>query len=69
VLLGTIMRKVICTLIQYRAFTPSNNVDPTRPDSTRISPLLNWSTLECVYPRYPDTDELIISEQDRYRVL
>eukprot|EP01038_Epipyxis_sp_PR26KG_P004229 gene4229-6005_t len=62
VLVGTIMRKVVCTLIKHRAFG-SPTSDPT--SSKRISPLVNWGTLECIYPRYPDINDLVISDSDR----
>lgn len=59
---GTIMRKVICTLIKHKAFGHSSADDKS---SKRLSPLVNWGTLECIYPRYPDVDGLKISDQDR----
>jgi chloride channel 7 len=59
---GTIMRKVICTLIKHKAFGPSSS-DPH--SSRRVSPLVNWGTLECIYPRYPDVDQLEISDLER----
>ena len=65
VLLGTITRKVVCMLIKHKALTPSSS-DDTQPDRTKIAPLINWRTLESVYPAYPDIDELYVSEADRY---
>jgi chloride channel 7 len=62
VLCGTVTRKVICTLIKHKAFGPSTS-DPY--SKKRISPLVNWGTLECPYPRYPDVDKLTISDIDR----
>ena len=59
---GTIMRKVICTLIKHKAFG-SAQADPN--DVRRISPLVNWGTLECVYPNYPDVEHLKLLEVDR----
>ena len=59
---GTIMRKVICTLIKHKAFG-SAQADPN--DVRRISPLVNWGTLECVYPNYPDVEHLKLLEADR----
>lgn len=59
---GTIMRKVICTLIKHKAYGPSGS-DPN--DVRRISPLVNWGTLECVYPKYPDVENLKVSELER----
>jgi chloride channel 7 len=63
VLCGTVTRKVICTLMQHKAFGPSNS-DPT--SSKRISPLVNWGTLECVYPRYPDIGQVTITPLERH---
>ena len=62
VLCGTITRKVICTLIKHKAFGP-NTADPY--SKKRISPLVNWGTLECPYPKYPDVDSLVVSDVDR----
>ena len=40
------------------------------PHSTRrISPLVNWGTLECIYPRYPDINQISITELERYDAL
>lgn len=61
---GTITRKVICTLLKHKAFGPAS-ADPK--SQRRISPLVNWGTLECIYPRYPDVDDLSITEVERYR--
>ena len=33
--------------------------------ASRVSPLVNWGTLECVYPKYPDVEDLNVSENDR----
>jgi chloride channel 7 len=62
VLCGTVTRKVICTLMKHKAFGPASS-DPN--SSRRISPLVNWGTLECVYPKYPDVSQITITEQDR----
>ena len=59
---GTIMRKVICTLIKHKAFG-SAQADPD--DIRRVSPLVNWGTLECVYPNYPDTEHINVRDVDR----
>lgn len=59
---GTITRKVICTLLKHKAFGYSFD------DSfgqKRLSPLVNWGTLECIYPRYPDIEDITISDYDR----
>ena len=59
---GTVLRKVISTLIKHKAFAPPES-DPNSVE--RISPLVNWGTLECIYPNYPDVRELDISSRDR----
>lgn len=84
ILVGTITRKVICTLIKHRgkwqtclcmhvsiymysmlhpAFGPAS-ADPN--SERRISPLVNWGTLECVYPRYPQIFQLSIDDSSRF---
>lgn len=63
VLRGTIMRKVLCTLMKHRAFGPSG-WDATSAE--RLSPLVNWGTLECVYPSYPDIEDIhALSEEEK----
>lgn len=62
VLCGTVMRKVICMLIKHKAFGPP---DSDEHSNARISPLLNWDTLECIYPKYPQIHELSISDTER----
>jgi chloride channel 7 len=64
VLVGTILRKTICTLLKHKAFAPSS-FDPA-DGSLRMFPLVAWGTLECIYPRYPDLAELNLSDADRY---
>ena len=61
-LYGTITRKVICTLLKHRAFAPPSS-DPNSVE--RISPLVNWGTLERVYPNYPKVEDLEITARDR----
>lgn len=61
-LCGTVTRKVICTLIKHKAFGPPG-ADPF--STRRISPLVNWQTLECIYPRYPEIEDLQILESER----
>lgn len=58
---GTIMRKVICTLIKHKAFGPADS-DPT--SFCRVSPLVNWGTLECAYPKYPTINELSVGPNE-----
>ncbi len=59
---GTITRKVICTLLKHRAFAPPSS-DPNSEE--RISPLVNWGTLERIYPHYPKIEDLNITTRDR----
>lgn len=64
-LVGSILRKTLCTLLKHKAFAPSQ-LDPTAgPLPQRLFPLVAWGTLECVYPRYPDVDQLHLSDADR----
>jgi len=59
---GSITRKVLCTLMKHKAF----GIPTCDPNSTeQISPLVNYETLECVYPDYPRVEELELSESDR----
>ena len=65
-LVGTVLRKTICTLLKHKAFAPcsqSTGADP--PTDTRVFPLVAWGTLECIYPRYPDLDSIQLSDADR----
>ena len=59
VLIGAILRKTVCTLLKHKAFARNE------PDGLRVYPLVAWNTLECVYPRYPDLDQLCLSDEDR----
>lgn len=58
---GTVQRKVICTLLKHKAFGPSSS-DPSSPK--RVSPLVDWGTLERIYPKYPRIEELSVSEAE-----
>lgn len=60
--MGTVTRKVICTLMKHGAFGPSNG-DPTT--SNRLSPLVNWATLEIIYPNYPTIEQIAVTEYQR----
>ncbi|KAJ1434290.1 chloride channel [Ochromonadaceae sp. CCMP2298] len=60
-LLGTVLRKTICSLLRHKAFARGEQDSP----DLRITPLVAWSTLECIYPHYPDLDQLSLSDQDR----
>jgi hypothetical protein len=101
---GTVMRKVICSLLHNKAFAPSppyhqqqerkQNIETkqqgqqvekyqqtqqnqdskdlltaanvTYNSIKRFSPLLEWETLESVYPRYPDIKNLEITDVERF---
>jgi len=63
VLVGTVLRKLLCVLVQQRAFGPAET-DPAATAS-RASPLVHWGILENDYPRYPDIKDLRIAPQDR----
>ena len=81
ILVGTILRKTICTLLKHKAFAPGHGASSAdlQDDlqnglhkqgshggpSPRIYPLVAWGTLECIYPRYPDVDQLNLSDADR----
>ncbi len=76
ILLGSILRKTICTLLKHKAFAPSHvgsshtgtgasaGVGPGALPQ-RLFPLVAWGTLECTYPRYPNVDQLNLSDADR----
>lgn len=92
ILQGTIARKVLCTLLKHRAYSPSlASLDTTTPpssptarsrrenhqqeelerekerigESSHVSPLVHWGTLECVYPNYPDISTIHPTSSDR----
>eukprot|EP01039_Chlorochromonas_danica_P002361 gene2361-2592_t len=104
ILQGSIARKVLCTLLKHRAFSPlpipieiqvvgeegegephddcssigggggggtgengsSRPPTPTSVQGSRLSPLVNWGTLECIYPNYPDIDDIpLLSQTER----
>lgn len=69
-LYGTASRDMLCTLLQRKAFTAATAVDDGNGQglSTRakaISPLVQWDTLERVYPRYPSVDDIELRSTDR----
>jgi chloride channel 7 len=69
-LYGTASRYMLCTLLQRRAFgspdvledydDPHQNLGPRR-----LSPLVQWDTIERAYPRYPTIDDVEMREEDR----
>eukprot|EP01032_Pedospumella_encystans_P012074 gene12074-13992_t len=68
ILVGSILRKTICTLLKHKAFAPSHagpSHTGTGAPPQRLFPLVAWGTLECTYPRYPHVDQLNLSDADR----
>lgn len=54
------------TTLNLRELLARKDVD----DNIRnMSPIVNWGTLECVYPDYPDISSLSISESERSALL
>ena len=52
---------IVC--MRFTAFGPAS-ADPN--SERRISPLVNWGTLECVYPRYPQIFQLSVDDSSRF---
>lgn len=69
-LYGTAARSMLCTLLQRRAFGspdvledyegPQQNLGPRR-----LSPLVQWDTIERAYPRYPTIHDIQMRDSDR----
>jgi len=69
-LYGTASRDILTTLLQRRAFgSPDMMSDFGDSDVTlgpkRLSPLVQWDTIERVYPRYPTIDDVDMRSADR----
>eukprot|EP00534_Pseudo-nitzschia_fraudulenta_P014160 CAMPEP_0201236950 /NCGR_PEP_ID=MMETSP0852-20130820/8301_1 /ASSEMBLY_ACC=CAM_ASM_000632 /TAXON_ID=183588 /ORGANISM="Pseudo-nitzschia fraudulenta, Strain WWA7" /LENGTH=901 /DNA_ID=CAMNT_0047531037 /DNA_START=278 /DNA_END=2983 /DNA_ORIENTATION=- len=68
-LYGTASRDMLCTLLERRAFgNPDVLEDYDNSEalgSRRLSPLVQWDTIERAYPRYPTIDDIDIGEADR----
>jgi chloride channel 7 len=76
-LYGTASRSMLCTLLQRRAFGQPHDVNNGQYHSNtdgdyaellgpkRLSPLVQWDTLERVYPRYPTIDDVELRPGDR----
>jgi hypothetical protein len=64
ILIGTISYKVLCSLLKHKAFTPGNN-SPIHVNNVRVAPLLNWGTIECVYPNFPKIEEISLQEHEK----
>ena len=78
-LYGTASRAMLCTLLQRRAFGQPHDVNNGHYHSNsdgstdyaellgpkRLSPLVQWDTIERVYPRYPTIDDVELRPGDR----
>ena len=67
-LFGTASRDMLCTLLKRRAFGSPNDIadyDENTLSSKRLSPLVQWDTLERVYPRYPTIEDVEMRSADR----
>ena len=78
-LYGTASRAMLCTLLQRRAFGQPHDVNNGHYHSNadgsadyaellgpkRLSPLVQWDTIERVYPRYPTIDDVLLRPGDR----
>ncbi|KAL3779128.1 hypothetical protein HJC23_003112 [Cyclotella cryptica] len=78
-LYGTASRAMLCTLLQRRAFGQPHDVNNGHYHShqdgrvdyaellgpKRLSPLVQWDTIERVYPRYPTIDDVELRPGDR----
>jgi chloride channel 7 len=64
-LYGTASRHMLCTLLQRRAFG-SADLDGDHLGPRRLSPLVQWETIERAYPRYPTIEDVdVLCETDR----
>lgn len=63
-LYGTASRYMLCTLLQRRAFG-SADLDGDHLGPRRLSPLVQWETIERAYPRYPKLSDVDLRESDR----
>jgi chloride channel 7 len=78
-LYGTASRAMLCTLLQRRAFGQPHDVNDGHYHSNadgsadysellgpkRLSPLVQWDTIERVYPCYPTIDDVLLRPGDR----
>ena len=78
-LYGTASRAMLCTLLQRRAFGQPHDVNNgyyhSNTDGSmdyaellgpkRLSPLVQWDTIERVYPSYPTIDDVLLRPGDR----
>jgi len=67
-LYGTASRSMLCTLLQRRAFGEPDalaDYDEHELGPRRLSPLVQWDTIERVYPKYPTIDDVNMRTGDR----
>jgi chloride channel 7 len=69
-LYGTASRYMLCTLLQRRAFGSPDvleDIDGQQQQlgPRRLSPLVQWDTIERAYPRYPTLADIEMRESDR----
>lgn len=70
-LYGTASRHMLCTLLQRRAFGSADAVadydgmQEQQLGPRRLSPLVQWETIERAYPRYPTLADVDLREGDR----
>lgn len=69
-LYGTASRDMLCTLLQRRAFGSPDVLSDYNEASVilgpkRLSPLVQWDTIEGVYPRYPTIEDVEMRSSDR----
>jgi chloride channel 7 len=68
-LYGTAGRNMLCTLLQRRAFGDPNVLDDYDSCESlgprRLSPLVQWDTIERTYPRYPVIADVEMRAVDR----
>jgi chloride channel 7 len=71
---GTASRSMLCTLLQRRAFRPPDALDDYDGQNgggcdslgpRRLSPLVQWDTIERAYPRYPTIKDVEMRSGDR----
>mmetsp|Transcript_26636 Transcript_26636/g.34715 ORF Transcript_26636/g.34715 Transcript_26636/m.34715 type:complete len:324 (+) Transcript_26636:3-974(+) len=71
-LYGTASRSILCTLLQRRAFGPPDDLADYDGEGgcealgpRRLSPLVQWDTIERAYPKYPTIDDVDMRAGDR----
>jgi chloride channel 7 len=68
-LYGTASRSILCTLLKRRAFGNAETLDEYEDCESlgprRLSPLVQWDTIERAYPRYPTIEDVEMRASDR----